>query len=68
MDMYHSLQYALYETRCPQTVDWTSSVRPSDPGHGVAIAILSVPRECIGLLLEGISEDMGWGTFLSQTC
>lgn len=53
IDFYSSLQYTLYETGYPETVDRTARPRDPDNLHGVAIAILSAPCECMGILLEG---------------
>ena len=52
-DFYNSLQYTLYETGCPETVDRTAKPRAGIANHQVAIVILSAPCECMGLLLEG---------------
>lgn len=52
-DYYNTLQYILYETGYPETIDRTSNPNKEHVSEHVAIAILSSPLECIGMLLEG---------------
>ncbi|XP_072014232.1 carnosine synthase 1-like [Amphiura filiformis] len=49
---YNSIQYTLYETGFPETVDRTSTPRRNVNKEGVIVAVLSAPYECIGMLLE----------------
>ncbi|XP_072041224.1 carnosine synthase 1-like [Amphiura filiformis] len=49
---YNSLQYTLYETGFPETVDRTSTPRRNMNKEQVVVAVLSTPYECIGMLLE----------------
>ncbi|XP_072032919.1 carnosine synthase 1-like [Amphiura filiformis] len=49
---YNSLQYTLYETGFPETVDRTSMPRRNINKEQVVVAVLSTPYECIGMLLE----------------
>ncbi|KAK3586596.1 hypothetical protein CHS0354_027737 [Potamilus streckersoni] len=52
MEYYESLQYTLYETGYPETLDRTS--QPSyAPKDAVSICILSSPVECMAILMEG---------------
>lgn len=50
---YNSLQYVLYETGCLETIDRTPHPRSGSNVHGAHVCILSAPRECMGILLEG---------------
>ncbi|XP_072041227.1 carnosine synthase 1-like [Amphiura filiformis] len=49
---YNSLQYTLYETGFPETVDRTSTPRGKMNKEQVVVAMLSTPYDCIGMLLE----------------
>jgi hypothetical protein len=53
LDYYNSLQYTLYETAHPETVDRTSVPRGHSNKEQVNVVLLSSPVECIGVLLEG---------------
>ncbi|XP_053385384.1 carnosine synthase 1-like isoform X2 [Mercenaria mercenaria] len=52
-DYYTSLQYTLYETGHPETVDRTFKPRSLPNKEHVNVVLLSSPVECIGILLEG---------------
>ncbi|KAL3855357.1 hypothetical protein ACJMK2_014572 [Sinanodonta woodiana] len=52
MIYYEILQYTLYETGCPETIDRTSQPR-SVSKHATSITILSSPVECMAVLMEG---------------
>ena len=52
-DYYNSLQYTLYETGHPETVDRTFKPRNKPNNEQVNVVLLSSPVECIGILLEG---------------
>ncbi|KAK3586588.1 hypothetical protein CHS0354_027723 [Potamilus streckersoni] len=49
---YEVLQYALYETGCPETIDRTSQPRIVSK-DATSITILSSPVECMAVLMEG---------------
>ncbi|XP_064613939.1 carnosine synthase 1-like isoform X2 [Liolophura sinensis] len=50
---YEALQYTLYETGYPETVDRTANPRTEYTSRDPAIVILSSPVECMCFLLEG---------------
>ncbi|KAL3855356.1 hypothetical protein ACJMK2_014571 [Sinanodonta woodiana] len=49
---YEALQYTLYETGCPETVDRTNQPK-TVLKDAVSITILSSPVECMTVLMEG---------------
>jgi len=56
MMYYHALQYTLYETGYPETVDRCNTpvnTYRSTGSQRVTIAVLSSPVECMGIVLEG---------------
>ncbi|XP_062594790.1 carnosine synthase 1-like [Saccostrea cucullata] len=50
---YDALQYSLYETNFPETVDRTEDPRTTPPASGISIVVMSSPVECMAILLEG---------------
>ena len=50
---YDALQYTLYETNYPETVDRTHTPRSNPPESQTTIVVLSSPVECMAILLEG---------------
>ncbi|KAK3602003.1 hypothetical protein CHS0354_024783 [Potamilus streckersoni] len=52
LNYYEALQYTLYETGCPETIDRTSQPRTVSKGAS-SITILSSPVECMAILMEG---------------
>ncbi|KAL4216930.1 Carnosine synthase 1 [Mactra antiquata] len=52
-DYWNSLQYTLYETGHPETIDRTSQPRSVQSNTRVNVVLLSSPVECMGILLEG---------------
>ena len=53
MEYYTALQYTLFETGYPETIDRTDTPRTEETAEGVTVTVLATPVECIGLLLEG---------------
>lgn len=50
---YNSLQYSLFETNRPETVDRTEYPRTDHTQERIVVAVLSSPVECLSILLEG---------------
>jgi len=53
LNYYNALQYTLYETGYPETQDRTNTPITDMSSDRVAIAVLSSPVECMGIVLEG---------------
>ncbi|KAL3855367.1 hypothetical protein ACJMK2_014578, partial [Sinanodonta woodiana] len=58
MKYYESLQYILYETGYPETVDRTSQPRTASKDD-ITICMLSSPVECMSILTEGGNQCPG---------
>ncbi|KAK3586593.1 hypothetical protein CHS0354_027730 [Potamilus streckersoni] len=58
MNYYESLQYMLYETGYPETVD-RSSQPISAQKDAVSICVLACPVECMAILMEGAGQCPG---------
>lgn len=59
LQYYEALQYTLYESNYPETIDRTGNPRQNFNQNDIALTILSSPVECMCFLLEGSRQCPG---------